>query len=174
MTAANWSIEDTYGSHEIKLPAGDLVLYPASSLHLVTPVTRGVRVASFFWLQSMIRDAHARSLIYDLDTCDPGAGGAARAGRPRNGQADRHLSQPDPPLGGDVGIALMRAKFWKRINLERFWFNSRQSALKLASAPSKAILLTMKACCAPRVLPQLARFKTFCLIVPGRGLEWLG
>ncbi len=61
-------IEDTYGSHEIKLPAGDLVLYPASSLHLVTSVTRGVRVASFFWLQSMIRDDHARSLIYDLDT----------------------------------------------------------------------------------------------------------
>ena len=45
----------------IKLPAGDLVLYPASSLHLVTPITRGLRVASFFWLQSMIRDAHARS-----------------------------------------------------------------------------------------------------------------
>jgi len=43
------------------------VLYPASSLHLVTPVTRGARVASFFWLQSMIRDTHARSLIYDLD-----------------------------------------------------------------------------------------------------------
>ena len=60
-------IEDTYGSHEVKLPAGDLVLYPASSLHLVTPVTRGARVASFFWLQSMIRDTHARSLIYDLD-----------------------------------------------------------------------------------------------------------
>src|ERR1700759_3323975 len=61
-------IEDTYGSHEIKLPAGDLVLYPASSLHLVTPVTRGVRVASFFWLQSMVRETDARSLIYDLDT----------------------------------------------------------------------------------------------------------
>jgi PKHD-type hydroxylase len=61
-------IEDNYGSHEIKLPAGDLVLYPASSLHMVTPVTRGVRVASFFWLQSMVRDAHARSLIFDLDT----------------------------------------------------------------------------------------------------------
>ena len=61
-------IEDNFGSHEIKLPAGDLVLYPASSLHLVTPVTRGLRVASFFWLQSMIRDAHARSLIFDLDT----------------------------------------------------------------------------------------------------------
>lgn len=61
-------IEDLYGSHEIKLPAGDLVLYPASSLHMVTPVTRGARVASFFWLQSMIRDAHARSMIFDLDT----------------------------------------------------------------------------------------------------------
>jgi PKHD-type hydroxylase len=60
-------IEDTYGSHEVKLAAGDLVLYPASSLHLVTPVTRGARVASFFWVQSMIRDAHTRSLIYDLD-----------------------------------------------------------------------------------------------------------
>ena len=61
-------IEDFYGSHEIKLPAGHLVLYPASSLHMVTPVTRGMRVASFFWLQSMIRDVHARSLIFDLDT----------------------------------------------------------------------------------------------------------
>lgn len=60
-------IEDLYGSHEIKLPAGGLVVYPASSLHLVTPVTRGTRVASFFWLQSMVRDAHARSLIFDLD-----------------------------------------------------------------------------------------------------------
>src|ERR1700748_2924241 len=61
-------VEDTYGSHEVKLPAGDLVLYPASSLHLVTPVTRGTRVASFFWLQSMIRDDQARSMIFDLDT----------------------------------------------------------------------------------------------------------
>jgi PKHD-type hydroxylase len=48
-------VEDLYGSHEIKLAAGDLVLYPASSLHLVVPVTRGMRVASFFWLQSMVR-----------------------------------------------------------------------------------------------------------------------
>ena len=60
-------VEDNYGSHEVKLPAGDLVLYPASSLHMVTPVTRGTRVASFFWLQSMIRNDGARSLIYDLD-----------------------------------------------------------------------------------------------------------
>jgi PKHD-type hydroxylase len=61
-------VEDNYGSHEVKLPAGHLVLYPASSLHLVTPVTAGTRVASFFWLQSMIRDAHARSMIFDLDS----------------------------------------------------------------------------------------------------------
>jgi PKHD-type hydroxylase len=60
-------VEDHYGTQEVKLPAGDLVLYPATSLHLVTEITRGVRTASFFWLQSMIRDAQARSLIFDLD-----------------------------------------------------------------------------------------------------------
>jgi PKHD-type hydroxylase len=60
-------VEDNFGSQEIKLPAGHLVLYPASSLHMVTPITRGVRVASFFWMQSMIRDAQARSMIFDLD-----------------------------------------------------------------------------------------------------------
>ncbi len=65
-------VEDYYGSHEVKLPSGHLVLYPASSLHTVTPITRGVRVASFFWLQSMIRDAHARSMIFDLDTAIQG------------------------------------------------------------------------------------------------------
>lgn len=72
-------IEDNYGSHEIKLPAGHLVLYPATSLHMVTTITRGVRVASFFWLQSMVRDAHARSLIFDLDTAIQGL--VARIGR---------------------------------------------------------------------------------------------
>jgi PKHD-type hydroxylase len=65
-------VEDYYGSHEVKLPAGHLVLYPASSLHTVTPITRGERVASFFWMQSMIRDAHARSLIFDLDSAIQG------------------------------------------------------------------------------------------------------
>jgi len=60
-------IEDTYGLHSIKLPAGDLVLYPASSLHLVRPVTRGTRTASFFWIQSMVRDDGERTLLYDLD-----------------------------------------------------------------------------------------------------------
>jgi PKHD-type hydroxylase len=72
-------VEDHYGSHEIKLPAGHLVLYPANSLHMVSPVTRGSRVASFFWLQSMIRDAQARSLIFDLDTAIQGL--VARLGR---------------------------------------------------------------------------------------------
>ncbi|PXW17646.1 Fe2+-dependent dioxygenase [Paraburkholderia caballeronis] len=60
-------VEDTYGTHRVKLPAGDMVLYPASSLHHVTPVTRGMRVASFFWIQSMVRDDTERSLLYHLD-----------------------------------------------------------------------------------------------------------
>jgi PKHD-type hydroxylase len=61
-------IEDTYGLHSVKLPAGDLVLYPSTSLHHVRPVTRGQRVASFFWIQSMVRDDGARTLLFDLDT----------------------------------------------------------------------------------------------------------
>ena len=60
-------IEDTYGVHTVKLPAGDMVLYPSTSLHHVRPVTRGARVASFFWIQSMIRDDGARTLLFDLD-----------------------------------------------------------------------------------------------------------
>lgn len=60
-------IEDTYGVHTIKLPAGHLILYPASSLHHVRPVTRGSRLASFFWVQSMVRDDGDRSLLFDLD-----------------------------------------------------------------------------------------------------------
>jgi PKHD-type hydroxylase len=66
------TVEDYCGSHEVKLPAGHLVLYPATSLHTVTPLTRGVRVASFFWLQSMIRDAHARTMIFELDNAIQG------------------------------------------------------------------------------------------------------
>jgi len=60
-------VEDTYGAQSIKLAAGDMVLYPASSLHRVTPVTRGVRVACFFWVQSMVRDDGQRALLFDLD-----------------------------------------------------------------------------------------------------------
>jgi PKHD-type hydroxylase len=61
-------IEDTYGVHRVKLPAGHMVLYPASSLHHVLPVTRGARIASFFWIQSMVRDDGERTLLFDLDT----------------------------------------------------------------------------------------------------------
>jgi PKHD-type hydroxylase len=61
-------VEDTYGVHAVKLPAGHMVLYPSTSLHHVTPVTRGARVASFFWIQSMLRDDAERTLLFDLDT----------------------------------------------------------------------------------------------------------
>lgn len=61
-------IEDTYGLHSVKLPAGHLILYPSTSLHHVRPVTRGSRLASFFWIQSMVRDDGRRTLLFDLDT----------------------------------------------------------------------------------------------------------
>lgn len=68
-------IEDRFGEQRVKLPAGHLVLYPASSLHRVEPVTRGVRVASFFWIQSMVRDDGARRLLFDLDRATQAAAG---------------------------------------------------------------------------------------------------
>jgi PKHD-type hydroxylase len=61
-------VEDTYGVHSVKLPAGHLVLYPSTSLHNVRPVTRGARIASFFWIQSMVRDDGERTLLFDLDS----------------------------------------------------------------------------------------------------------
>lgn len=60
-------VEDTYGVHSSKLPAGHLVLYPATSLHHVRPVTKGARICSFFWIQSMVREDSQRTLLYDLD-----------------------------------------------------------------------------------------------------------
>ena len=60
-------VEGAAGAQAVKLPAGSLILYPASSLHRVEPVTRGMRLASFFWLQSMVRDSAARDLLFDLD-----------------------------------------------------------------------------------------------------------
>jgi PKHD-type hydroxylase len=61
-------VEDTYGTQQVKLPAGHMILYPSTSLHHVRPVTRGARVASFFWIQSMIRDDGQRTILFDLDT----------------------------------------------------------------------------------------------------------
>ena len=60
-------VEDTYGVHSVKLPAGHMILYPSTSLHHVQPVTRGARIASFFWIQSMVRDDGERTLLFDLD-----------------------------------------------------------------------------------------------------------
>ncbi|ARU95264.1 Fe2+-dependent dioxygenase [Tatumella citrea] len=60
-------IQDTYGQHSVKLPAGDMILYPSSSLHCVTPVTQGERIASFMWIQSMIRDDKKRAMLISLD-----------------------------------------------------------------------------------------------------------
>lgn len=61
-------VEDTYGVHSVKLPAGHMILYPSTSLHHVRPVTRGSRLAAFFWIQSMVRDDGQRTLLFDLDT----------------------------------------------------------------------------------------------------------
>lgn len=61
-------IEDTFGVQQVKLPAGHMIVYPASSLHRITPVTRGARVASFFWAQSLVRNDTQRALLFDMDT----------------------------------------------------------------------------------------------------------
>lgn len=60
-------VDDTYGEHEVKLPAGDAIVYPASSLHRVEPVTRGARIAAFFWIQSLVRDEAQRRTLLQLD-----------------------------------------------------------------------------------------------------------
>jgi PKHD-type hydroxylase len=74
-------VSDTYGEHEVKLPAGDAIVYPSSSLHRVAAVTRGARIASFFWVQSMVRDDGARRLLLEMDTAirTLSAGGADQA-----------------------------------------------------------------------------------------------
>ncbi|ATE64073.1 Fe2+-dependent dioxygenase [Rhizorhabdus dicambivorans] len=74
-------VEDTLGTHQVKLAAGDMILYPASSLHHVTPITRGERLCSFFWIQSMVRDDGARRTLFDLDS-------AIQAVAADRGQAD--------------------------------------------------------------------------------------
>jgi PKHD-type hydroxylase len=73
-------IEDRYGVQSVKLPAGHLILYPSSSLHRVEPVTRGERLASFFWVQSMVRDDGARRILFDLDNATRAVAAAQGAG----------------------------------------------------------------------------------------------
>ena len=75
-------MEGQFGESRVKLPAGDLVVYPASSLHRVEPVTRGARVASFFWLQSMVRDDAARRILFELDQGVQAVGAAMGPGDP--------------------------------------------------------------------------------------------
>lgn len=77
-------IEDSFGMHSVKLDAGDMIVYPASSLHRVTPITRGTRVACFFWVHSMIRDEGQRTLLFEMDNAiqilnQTGADEAARS-----------------------------------------------------------------------------------------------
>src|SRR3546814_11055862 len=64
-------VSDTYGEHAVALPAGDAILYPASSLHRVEPVTRGARLATFFRIQTPVRDADLRPMLFELDTATP-------------------------------------------------------------------------------------------------------
>jgi PKHD-type hydroxylase len=78
-------IEDTFGAHSVKLPAGDLVLYSATSKHYVTPITRGSRWSSFFWVQSMIRDEAARGMLFELDN-------SIQSLRARHGETDELVS----------------------------------------------------------------------------------
>ena len=61
------TIEDSFGEHTVKLPAGDMIVYPSSSLHCVTPVSRGARVAAFFWVQSLVRNPQHRALLFEMD-----------------------------------------------------------------------------------------------------------
>lgn len=77
-------VEDSFGAHATKLPAGHLLLYPASSLHRVEPVTRGVRTSSVFWIQSMVREDAARTILFDLDQ-------AVQALAADRGQADKEV-----------------------------------------------------------------------------------
>lgn len=76
------TVEDVYGAHSVKLEAGDLILYPSSSLHNVTPVTKGLRVASFFWIQSLVRSEAQRTLLFDMDVAIQRLGQSVGQGDP--------------------------------------------------------------------------------------------
>lgn len=75
-------VEDAFGTHDVKLPAGHMILYPSSSLHRVEPVTKGTRTASFFWIESMVRDDGARRSLFELDSAIQALGGRVGQGDP--------------------------------------------------------------------------------------------
>ena len=112
-------VEDTYGTHSVKLPAGHMILYPSTSLHHVRPVTRGARIASFFWIQSMVRDDGERSLLFDLDLA------IQRINRdipiippPCNSPAFITIccgAGPTPKSQPYLGPRIWRPRIWKRI-----------------------------------------------------------
>jgi PKHD-type hydroxylase len=102
-------IEDTFGTQQVKLPAGHLVLYPSSSLHRVQPVTRGARVASFFWVQEHGARTGAPAVAVRHGHGDPGPAHAVRRDR-RRGGLDRHLPQPAADVGGNVKETMMLEK----------------------------------------------------------------
>ena len=91
-------VDDTYGVHEVKLPAGHLVLYPATSLHHVRPVTSGARISSFFWVQSLVRDDGRRALLLDMDLAIQRAAGT--------------LGQSDPAVVGLTGTYHNLLRMW--------------------------------------------------------------
>ena len=97
-------IEDTFGAQRVKLPAGDMVLYPGTSVHRVEPVTRGARVASFFWVESMVRSDEQRRLLFEMDNHLMRLR-AGRRNRSRGDRPDRHVSQPAAPLGRRLSAA---------------------------------------------------------------------
>ena len=116
-------VEDTYGSHTVKLPAGDMIVYPATSLHHVTPITRGSRIASFFWTQSMIRDESKRSLLFDMDMAIIKI--VARSPRAHVGRrAHVRLSQFAPAVGRTVALGKAQKRKRPRKIRGRFWYSS--------------------------------------------------
>ncbi|TAM45558.1 MAG: Fe2+-dependent dioxygenase [Burkholderiaceae bacterium] len=93
-------VEDTFGEHRVKLPAGDLVLYPGTSVHRVEPVTRGFRVASYFWIQSMVRGDEQRRLLFDMDN------------HLRRLRSNAQLGETDPSVIGLTSIYHNLLRMW--------------------------------------------------------------